>query len=171
MADFINYVASSGGHAYFGMAEDPLTEIAKMQAGSPLPIELVAGWVLSPKVRADLLDQLQHSLRKRKRRGDWIQIDQEMARQTLRRHARRLGGAPWNPPEHPVQAKVTVSEKARAVITPNGPYPSVSAAAEAYGITRQSAWDRANRKSPGWRFADDDRPPPKRASPGRPKLS
>jgi hypothetical protein len=44
--------------------------------------------------------------------------------------------------------------QARAVVTPQGRYPSVGAAAAAVGITRQAAWERAQRGTQGWRFED-----------------
>lgn len=42
--------------------------------------------------------------------------------------------------------------KSRAVITPLGRYGSIALAADAYGITRQAAFYRVTRGSPGWHY-------------------
>jgi hypothetical protein len=55
----------------------------------------------------------------------------------------------------------------RPIITPIGRFPSATQAAVAFGITRQAASERALRRSNGWRYADDNRPPAAR-KPGRP---
>ena len=168
MSDLVNYVATSGGHAYFGMAEDPAAEIARMQAGTPHPIFLLAGWVLTPKRRADLLDALTRALRTTPRRGEWFVMDETIAKVTLRRCAMELGGRRWEPRRRPRPDETMPRGRARAVMTPNGLYPSAQEAGDAYGISRQAAWERADRRSPGWRFEGDDRPAPVRASPGQP---
>ncbi len=43
--------------------------------------------------------------------------------------------------------------RARAIITPDGPWPSAALAAEHYGITRQAAANRARHGLFGWSYA------------------
>jgi hypothetical protein len=45
--------------------------------------------------------------------------------------------------------------QARAVVTPDGRYPSAGAAARALGLSRQVAWKRALHGTDGWRFEGD----------------
>jgi hypothetical protein len=169
MPDLINYVATSGGHICFGMAEDPAAEIAEMQAGTPQPVELVAGWIMPPKGRLPLLARLQRALRGKPRSGQWFDVPVDWATKTLRAAAKELGGRRWEVRKRPHPSERVLPGHARAVVTPHGRYPSAKAAAEALGVSRQAVWERASRRSPGWRFEDDDRPRPVRASPGRPR--
>lgn len=171
MPDLINYVATSGGHAYFGMAEDPAAEIAEMQAASPHQIDLEAGWVLAPPTRMLLLDSLRRALRGKHRRGQWFRVSSKWATSTLAFHAETLGGTPWKVRKRPRPSEAAENQRVRAVVTPHDRYPSIAAAAQAHGITRQSAWERATRRALGWRFEDDIRPQPELARRGRPPKS
>ena len=169
MSDLVNFVASNGGHVYFGMAEDPAAEIARMQAGTPQRIELHAGWILPPKARADLLDALKHELRKTRRRGEWYEATPDVAKAILRRNAIPLGGKRWEVRKTPLpeEPKKTPGV-ARAVLTPGGRYKTAKAAGVAYGISRQAAWERASKRAAGWSFEDDDGSGPPSQAMGRP---
>lgn len=169
MPDLINYVATSGEHVYFGMAEDPATEIARMRVANPHPIDLIAGWEVAPRARAKLLETLRRELRHKPRRGEWVEVPADWAVELLRIIATSLGGKRWHVRKRPRPIIDQPSVRNRSVLTPAGRFPSTQAAAEAHGISRQAAWERANRRSPGWRFEDDDSPPPVRARPGRPQ--
>jgi hypothetical protein len=46
----------------------------------------------------------------------------------------------------------------RPVQTPKGIFPSVRAAAEVFGVTRQAIWQRASRQTKGWKFIGKARP-------------
>lgn len=169
MPDYINYVAVSGDYVRFGMAEDPATDVATMRAASPVPIDIAAGWVVPPTERAWLQDKLYRVFRRAPYRNGWVRVPVEQAIGALAMHAEHLGGTRWKVRKRPLPAPVMVSDRARAVLTPRGRFPSAQAAGEAHGMSRQAAWERAQRRSPGWRFEDDDTPDPVRGRPGRPR--
>jgi hypothetical protein len=168
MADYIHYVAVSGDYAFFGLSEDPVADVATMQRGSPVPIDLVAAWVVPPAERAGLKDRLDRKFRRAPHRGYWVKVPEDEAVGTLQMFAAYLGGKRKKLRMRRSPEEAPQPMRARAVVTPRGRYPTAKAAAEAHGISRQAAWERANRQSPGWRFEDEDRPPPVRARPGRP---
>lgn len=77
----------------------------------------------------------------------------------------RLSKGPARPFLTTVQeAKEWINEKdlvasqhaqARAVVTPQGRYTSIGAAAAANGISRQTAWKRVQNGTDDWRFEED----------------
>ena len=165
MTDIITYVASSGDYAFFGAAEDPVAQVAAMQDGSPYPIKILAGWIVPPRERGEVMASVKNALQKEPRRGEWFKIPGSRARKLLALHAGRAS-TPWevrkrtNGKDHP---------QARAVVAPHGRFPSAGAAGAAIGISRQAAWELASRRSRGWRFEDDTSEPPPPAKMGRPR--
>lgn len=85
------------------------------------------------------------------------------------RHLFAIGGRLSKGPARPFltsvqQARDWINEQdlvasqhtqARAVVTPQGRYTSIGAAAAANGISRQAAWKRVQRGTDGWRFEED----------------
>jgi hypothetical protein len=171
MSEIINFVAVSGGFATFGLHADPATVVAAMQRSSPHPIELAAGWVMPTHNRVVLHDRVVkafHRVRVRSNRGDWFEVPRDQAIDTMAGFAEELGGYPWRVRKRPLPAEPSDNLHYRAVVTPRGTFPTAAAAAAAYGISRQLAWDRAARRSPGWRFEDDTSPAPAARPRGRP---
>jgi hypothetical protein len=167
MPDYINYVAVSGDYVRFGMAEDPAADVATMRDASPVPIDIAAGWLVPPGERAWLQDKLDRVFRRAPHRNGWVRVPVDQAVHALASHAEHLGGTRWKVRKRPLP--LAPSERARPVLTPRGRYQSAQAAADAYGMSRQAVWERATRRSPGWRFEDDDSPEPVRGRPGRPR--
>jgi hypothetical protein len=168
MPNYIHYVAVSGDWAFFGLSRNPAADVATMQKSSPAPIELVAGWIVPPAENAWLKDKLDRAFRRAQHRGYWIRTTRDKAAGTLAMHAAYLGGKRWKVRKRPHLSETTPWERDRPVLTPRGRYQTAKAAGDAYGISRQAAWERANRQSPGWRFENETRPPPVRARVGRP---
>ena len=171
MPDLINYVAVCGEYAVFGIAEDPAAPLAAMQVGNPYPIELIAGWVLSPADRAVVLDKVRASLRRHRihvRQGDWFKVPQQEAVDALAQHALAYQGKAWRVRKRPLPSDAQDNAHFRPVMTPRGRFPSAGAAAHAFGYSRQAAWERAARRAGGWRFLDDTSPESPPARRGRP---
>lgn len=167
MPDPINFVATSDGHAYFGIAADPAAIVAEMRPHCPLPIELAAGWSLAPSERGAVLAAVTKELRNTRVSSGWFKVSPERALAVLKKHAEYAGGQVWRVRKRPVTEQAA-HPASRPIITPYGQFPSAAAAATAIGITRAAVSDRAKRRSPGWRYADDDRPQPPPGQPGRP---
>jgi hypothetical protein len=52
----------------------------------------------------------------------------------------------------PKKPRVLQSTWGRRIMTPQGSFPSITAAAKHFGISKQAAWQRASRASGGWKF-------------------
>ena len=173
MNDPINFLAAcEGKFAYFAISEDPVGAVADMQPYCPLPIELVAGWVVAPHLRARVQQLVMRQLRDLKVADDahWFAIDPEQAAETLAEHAEGAGGKAWRRRRYRSTDAFRSLERARAIITPYGRFGSAAEAGRACGISRAAASQRALRRSPGWRYADDPRPQPELPPLGRPPL-
>jgi hypothetical protein len=158
MADYINYIAVNGEYVTFGLSEDPAADVVEMQAGSPSAINLVAGWVVPPPERLWLKERIERAFRRAKHRGVWVQAPEARAVELMGRLAAQVGGVPWKLRKRPLPSIKPPSKRAKAVLTPNGRFASAKAAGEAYGLSRQAAWERANRQTEGWQFEDQERP-------------
>jgi hypothetical protein len=168
MVDFINYVAVSGGFATFGIAADPAAEVSGMQSGTPFPIELVAGWSVPPTDRAPLDAEVKRALHRVLHHDEWFEVPRDQAIEVMAQYAKERNGYPWRVRQTPRRMEDLGNEHHRPVITPLGRFPTAAAAAVAFGYSRQAAWDRAARRTRGWRFEDDTSPPPPKVRRGRP---
>jgi hypothetical protein len=170
MSQIINFLATCDRFAFFGIAPDPAARVAEMQDACPLPIEVASGWIIDPRARLAVLDRVQREFRLSRAKGDWFEVERERAVAALAEQAQLAEGKGWRVRKHPLPPKPDTGQKMRAIITPHGQFSSVVGAAQALGMTRQAAWDRARRQTPGWRFADETVRPrvPRVTNVGRP---
>jgi hypothetical protein len=167
MSNYINFVMAADKFVRFAMAEDPAALVAEMQPHCPLRIELVAGCLVPPRMRVRVQEELQRSLRRYRAVGEWYELDREEAATALTDQARLAGGKPYKLLKRPT-TEVRPPHDARAVVTPHGRFHSASEAARALGVSRVAVSQRALRRSPGWRYVDDNSPAPDRPLMGRP---
>jgi len=164
----VNFIASCARFVFFGISPDPAAVVAEMRPHCPLPIELVAGWIVPPQERGALQSAVTAKLRNARVKGsDWFRVDPERAASILAVQAKAVDGRVWQVRKRPVTEKPPPFN-AREIITPHGRFPSAAEAARALGITKAAVSERAVKRSPGWRYADDDRPQPPPAPRGRP---
>jgi hypothetical protein len=167
MSDHINFYAAADGFVYFAIAEDPAARVAEMRPHCPIPIELLGGWILPPPKRAEVHRAVTSRLHAQQVSGEWFKVTREHAAETLELFAKEAGGKAWRLRKRPVTVPKPPAT-AREIVTPFGRFESAAAAARALGITRAAAAERAVRRSPGWRYADDYTPQPEPARRGRP---
>ena len=169
MSDPINFIATCEGFVYLGIADDPAAVVAEMRPHCPLPITVASGWRVPPQRRGEVMQRTQAALKAHKVNGQWYKVSLAKAEDVLERQARAADARVWSVRKRPV-TEVAAPAGSRPVITPYGEFPSASEAARQLGITKAAVSERAIKRTPGWRYADDDRPQPPPPRRGRPPL-
>ena len=138
MSEHINFIAACDGYVYLSIAEDPAAVVAEMRPHCPLPIELVAGWVVPPQHRVAVQRQLSTKLKGRRVGPEWFRFESTQAVSLLEEQAKQVGGKPWRVRKTPVTAPKPrrLPVAARPVITPHGRFESAAEAARVIGVSR-----------------------------------
>jgi hypothetical protein len=150
----IHFAAQSGAFALFGLAESPLARVNETRSIVDLPIEITSMWIIPHEERNIAITEIHDALRDY-RAGAWYAIPRDGAVAALAAIAKRHGGVEVPVPDGYV-AQPREHYLSRAVITPEGRFGSARKAGDAFGITRQAAWDRAHRRVNGWRFESEE---------------
>lgn len=140
------YVAYCKGYAKIGISEDPKARIRSMQSGCPFPIELLSIFPLSQKDAIAAEQASLTALNSAHWLSDWFKCTKNHALYAATQASSLYSVASVPPP------KVRHFRRARKISTPDGPFPSSTAAAKHYGVSKQAIHNRCKVGKNGWSF-------------------